>query len=65
MDINGDKAVLDHANEIVDIMQSMIMRHFEKRYETALKIQSVNHLSTTKSIIDILKAAIDTAKGLA
>ena len=65
MDINGDEAVLAHANEIVDIMQSMVMRHFEKRYEKVLTIQTLNNLGETKAILDVLKTAIDTAKGLA
>ena len=64
MDINGDETVLKHANEIVDLMQSAIMRHFEKRYESALKIQAINNLSDTKSILDILKTATETAKHL-
>ena len=65
MDINGDEAVLEHANEIVYIMQSMVMHHFEKRYEKVLTIQACNNLGETKAILDVLKAAIDTAKNLA
>jgi len=64
IDINGDEAVLVHANEIVNIMQSIVMRHFEKRYETILTVQTFNHLGETKAMLDVIKTAIDTAKTL-
>ncbi len=64
MDMNGDEAVLEHANEIIYIMQSMVMHHFEKRYEKVLTIQTFNNLGQTKAVLDVLKTAIETAKGL-
>lgn len=64
MDVNGDEAVLQHATEIVDIMQFMIMRHFDKRYEGVLKAQAINNIGDAKSILDLLKTSAEAAKGL-
>ena len=59
MEINGDEAVLKHATEIVGLMQFMIMRHFTDRYNAALSMQAVDNMSDTKSMLDLIKSALD------
>ena|GEM_PF-2397436 len=62
MDINGDEVVLDNATEIVNLIQFMIMRHFDKRYENVLKIQAANNIGDAKNILDVITGSIGIAK---
>lgn len=62
MEINGDDAVVDHATEIVEIMQFILMRHFGSRYQAALALVAVENLSNTKYILDIIKTSLDINK---
>jgi hypothetical protein len=64
MDMHGEEAVLQHANEIVDNMQFMIMRHFTSRYEAALQIEAIDNMGTTQSILDIIKSSLDVKSSL-
>lgn len=62
MDIHGDEVVLENSNEIVELMQFMIMRHFDKRYENVLKMQAVNNIGDAKTILDVISGSIGVAK---
>jgi hypothetical protein len=61
----GMDAVLVDANDIVDQIQGMIMRYFEKRYEKVLQVSAENALATTKTAGEIIKNAVETSSKLA
>ncbi|MDP3788329.1 MAG: hypothetical protein Q8Q60_03380 [Candidatus Chromulinivorax sp.] len=61
IDIESQDAVLNHANEIVNTIQFIVMRHFGDRYKAVLTATAVNSLVDTKTAGEILKNAIETA----
>ncbi len=60
IELEGKDVVLNNANAIVDTIQFIVMRHFEKRYEKLLQITAVNSLADTKTAGEILKNAVET-----
>ena len=60
MELEGNEATLKNADEIIDTIQFIIMRHFEKRYEKVLQFTAATALSDTKTAGEILKNAVET-----
>jgi len=65
MEFQGKEAILEHADEIVETIQFLIIRHFESRYKKLLEIESCNALGDFKASTEIFKNIIGTAKDLA
>lgn len=64
IEFEGMDAVLVDANDIVDQIQGMIMRYFEKRYEKVLQVSAENALAATKTAGEIIKNAVETGSKL-
>ena len=60
----GLDAVLLHADDIVELIQFQVMRHFEKRYEKVLQATAVNALADAKTVTEILKNSIESVSKL-
>jgi hypothetical protein len=64
IELEGMDAVLVDANDIVDQVQGMIMRYFEKRYEKVLQGAAYNALADAKTTGEIIKNAVETGSKL-
>lgn len=62
MDIKGNEIVLAQASEIIEVIQFIVMRHFTARYDKVLSIQAIDNLTSTKTILEIIKNSIDINK---
>lgn len=65
IELEGLDAVLENADEIVETIQFLVMRNFEKRYEKVLQVTAYNGLADTKTVGEILKNAVETSSKLA
>ena len=61
----GDTYIRQNANKIVENIQFVITRHFEKRYEKLLQITAYDALNESKTVTEIIKNMIGMAKDLA
>ena len=61
---NGKQAVLKNANEIVEMIQFIVTRHFEGRYKATLETKGRDALADTKTTSEIVKIFTETAKNL-
>ncbi|MGZ6255264.1 MAG: hypothetical protein ACXWL5_04710 [Candidatus Chromulinivorax sp.] len=59
--VHGSNKVLINAPKIVETLQAIIMRHFEKRYEKILQINATNALNDTKIFTEIIRNCIQTS----
>ncbi|MGZ6250665.1 MAG: hypothetical protein ACXWL2_01415 [Candidatus Chromulinivorax sp.] len=59
--VHGSNKVLINAPKIVETLQAIIMRHFEKRYEKILQINATNALNDTKIFTEIIRNSIQTS----
>lgn len=65
IELQGLDAVLASADDIVDTIQFVVMRHFDGRYKKALEFQAFNALNDSKTFSEIIKNTVATAKDLA
>ena len=65
MQEEGEEAVLQHANKVVGTMKFLITRHFSDRYKKCLEYDASNSIGNIKTIGEIIKNTIGTAKDLA
>ncbi|MBP6869707.1 hypothetical protein KBC04_02400 [Candidatus Babeliales bacterium] len=63
--LNGDDFITEHADEIVELIQFIITRHFDKRYEKLLQMNSYNALNDVKIFSDIFRSFLTGNKELA
>ncbi len=59
IELFGQESILNEANEIVELIQFHVMRHFEKRYEKVLQITAVNAVADAKTVTEVLKNSIE------
>jgi hypothetical protein len=64
MELQGQEAVLENANEIVDTIHFIVMRHFDGRYKSILEAKSRDALADTKTISEAFKNLFDGAKNM-
>jgi len=57
--IQGKESVLSQAHEIVETLQFLTVRHFEKRYAKALDIVAANAFGDIKTATEIIKNGLD------
>lgn len=65
IELQGQEAVLEHADEIVDAIQFITTRKLSSRYSKSLEITACNALGNAKTIGEILKNAVETGSKLA
>jgi hypothetical protein len=59
IEVQGEEIILEQAQFILNNVQFVIIRNFEKQYESYLKSQSYNNLADTKTITEIIKNSIE------
>ena len=64
MELQGQEAVLENADDIVDTINFIVMRHFDARYKSVLDAKSRDALSDTKTITEAFKNLFDGAKNM-
>jgi len=64
LELQGKEAVLEHADEIVDMIQFVTMRHFKDRYKNILEYKASNALADTKTLGEIIKISLESADKL-
>ncbi len=65
IELEGKDAISAHANEIVELIQFHVTRHFEKRYEKVLQGAASVSLADAKTATEIIKLFTDTSKNIA
>lgn len=55
----GDEFIVNNADTIVDTIQFLIKRHFEKRYEKSLQVEAAFSLGDAKTITEIVKNSLE------
>ena len=61
IELQGQQAVLEHADEIVEMIQFFVTRHFESRYKSTLEAKSRDLLYDTKLVAETFKNYFDGA----
>ena len=64
MHAKGKQAVLKNADEIVEMIQFLVIRHFEGRYKNTLETKGRDALADTKTTSEVVKLFTETAKNL-
>jgi hypothetical protein len=61
IELEGMQAVLADANDYIDIINDIVMRHFESRYKSVLDAKGRDALAESKTIIENFKNIFDGA----
>jgi len=62
--INGQDFITKNADKIMHAIQFIITRHFESRYKKVLELEAHNSLAEAKTISEIIKNFVASAKDL-
>ncbi len=62
IEFEGMESVLADADLYIDLIQNIIMRHFESRYKSVLEAKGRDALADSKTIIETFKNIFDGAK---